>query len=114
MGIYKTIEAQNGVAQLLCVGVTTSFLLWVSYKLSYKFGPYHNSDAEQDHMFHNLPYERGECRKDSPIPRCQSNDVGLGFRHTESDSFHKPKILQFGYCPHPVTVYIRGPIKGYI
>ena len=19
-----------------------------------------------------------------------------------------------GYCPHPVTVYIRGPIKGYI
>ena len=24
--------------------------------------------------------------------------------------------LQFyiGYCPHPVTVYIRGPIKGYI
>ena len=20
----------------------------------------------------------------------------------------------FQYCPHPVTVYIRGPIKGYI
>ena len=25
---------------------------------------------------------------------------GLGFR--------------VGYCPHPVTVYIRGPTKGYI
>ena len=23
-------------------------------------------------------------------------------------------ILNFGYCPDPVTVYIRGPIKGYI
>ena len=22
--------------------------------------------------------------------------------------------LNLGYCPHPVTVYIRGPIKGYI
>ena len=22
--------------------------------------------------------------------------------------------IWFGYCPHPVTVYIRGPIKGYI
>ena len=21
---------------------------------------------------------------------------------------------QLGYCPHPVAVYIRGPIKGYI
>ena len=21
---------------------------------------------------------------------------------------------EVGYCPHPVTVYIRGPIKGYI
>ena len=27
---------------------------------------------------------------------------GLGFR------------VYVGYCPHPVTVYIRGPIKGYI
>ena len=23
-------------------------------------------------------------------------------------------IYIIGYCPHPVTVYIRGPIKGYI
>ena len=22
--------------------------------------------------------------------------------------------LYFGYCTHPVTVYIRGPIKGHI
>ena len=22
--------------------------------------------------------------------------------------------FRVGYCPHPVTVYIRGPIKGYI
>ena len=22
------------------------------------------------------------------------------------------KYFQVGYCPHPVTVYIRGPIKG--
>ena len=22
--------------------------------------------------------------------------------------------VQVGYCPHPVTVYIRGPTKGYI
>ena len=22
--------------------------------------------------------------------------------------------VHFGYCPHPVTVYIRGPIKGCI
>ena len=22
--------------------------------------------------------------------------------------------LSLGYCPHPVRVYIRGPIKGYI
>ena len=26
----------------------------------------------------------------------------------------KPSTLKLGYCPHPVTVYIRGPIKGYI
>ena len=25
-----------------------------------------------------------------------------------------PKGPYLGYCPHPVTVYIRGPIKGYI
>ena len=25
-----------------------------------------------------------------------------------------PKELYFGYCPHPVTVYIRGPSKDYI
>ena len=24
------------------------------------------------------------------------------------------QALNLGYCPHPVTVYIRGPIKGYI
>ena len=24
------------------------------------------------------------------------------------------RSLYFGYCPHPVAVYIRGPIKGYI
>ena len=24
------------------------------------------------------------------------------------------QTLYIGYCPHPVTVYIRGPIKGYI
>ena len=24
------------------------------------------------------------------------------------------KCLEFGYCPNPVTVYIRSPIKGYI
>ena len=24
------------------------------------------------------------------------------------------KMISVGYCPHPVTVYIRGPIKGYI
>ena len=23
-------------------------------------------------------------------------------------------LVWVGYCPHPVTVYIRGPIKGYI
>ena len=22
--------------------------------------------------------------------------------------------IHYGYCPHPVTVHIRGPIKGYI
>ena len=26
----------------------------------------------------------------------------------------KPKALNLGYCPHPVTVHIKGPIKGYI
>ena len=25
-----------------------------------------------------------------------------------------PETLNLGYCLHPVTVYIRGPIKGYI
>ena len=25
-----------------------------------------------------------------------------------------PYVFEVGYCPHPVTVYIRGPIKGYI
>ena len=26
-----------------------------------------------------------------------------------------PKLtLNLAYCPHPVTVYIRGPMKGYI
>ena len=25
-----------------------------------------------------------------------------------------PKTLNLGYCPPPVTVYIRGPIKSYI
>ena len=24
------------------------------------------------------------------------------------------QTLNLGYCPLPVTVYIRGPIKGYI
>ena len=24
-----------------------------------------------------------------------------------------PKPLNLGYCPHPVTVYTRGPIKGF-
>ena len=23
-------------------------------------------------------------------------------------------MVQVGYCPHPVTVYVRGPINGYI
>ena len=22
--------------------------------------------------------------------------------------------VYFGYCPHPVTVYVGGPMKGYI
>ena len=33
-------------------------------------------------------------------------------------SFEMGKSLKFtvklGYCPHPATVHIRGPIKGYI
>ena len=37
----------------------------------------------------------------------------LGFR------FWGFRVLGFwrvylGYCPYPVTVYVRGPIKGYI
>ena len=28
--------------------------------------------------------------------------------------FHGRMGVLVGYCPHPVTVYIRGPIKDYI
>ena len=46
--------------------------------------------------------------------------LGLGVREGfQADTSRKncsgasgPGYL--GYCPHPVTVYIRGPIKGYI
>ena len=31
-----------------------------------------------------------------------------------TSSSRKLCIIYLGYCPHPVTVYIRGPIKSYI
>ena len=35
--------------------------------------------------------------------------MGVGFRGLGAYC-----RVEVGYCPHPVTVYIRGPIKGYI
>ena len=40
----------------------------------------------------------------------ESWGLGLGFRVSGFGFFG----LRVGYCPHPVTVDIRGPIKGYI
>ena len=34
------------------------------------------------------------------------------FRMKIQDAKELP-ALNLGYCPHPVTVYVRGPIKGY-
>ena len=33
---------------------------------------------------------------------------------SRSSSSSSSGNLYFGYCPHPVTVHIRGPIKSYI
>ena len=45
---------------------------------------------------------------------------GSGFQQVSGldlqtfQTYLQPYTLNLGYCPHPVTVYIRGPIKGYV
>ena len=53
-------------------------------------------------------------RRSLPVPAERNSlnaPAGVGAADTRYLLAGKVYI---GYCPHPVTVYIRGPIKGYI